>query len=118
MVHQSGRKKLNLKSSHRCSMLRNLLISLIDYGHVKTTRARAKELQRFAEKMVTIAREGKNFNNYRHVHMSLPYKQASIRKLFEEIAPKYVNRPGGYTRVILLGRRVQDTAPVARIEWV
>lgn len=118
MMHQNGRKKLNLKSSHRTAMLRNQVIHLITYGHLVSTRARVKEVQRFAEKVVTIARQGNNFNARRRVHALLPYKKEAVIKMFNEIAPEYVERPGGYTRVIPLGRRVSDTATIARLEWV
>lgn len=118
MMHQNGRKKLNLKSSHRTSLLRNQAIHLITHGHLTTTKARVKEVQRFIEKAVTIAREGNHFNARRKVHAILPYKKEAVIKLFLEIAPKYVERPGGYTRVINLGRRPSDTAPIARLEWV
>ena len=118
MRHQNGRKKLNLKSSHRRSMLRNQVIHLITYGHLVTTKANAKETQRFAEKLVTIALKGNNFNARRRAKQLLPYKDEALIKLFKEIAPKYTDRPGGYTRLISLGRRISDTALIARLEWV
>src|ERR1051326_313749 len=109
MLHQNGRKKLNLKFSHRTSMLRNQVIHLITYGELVTTKARVKEVKRLAEKVVTIAREGNNFNARRRVHAMLPYKKEAVLKLFNDIAPKYVSRPGGYTRIIPLGKRQSDT---------
>lgn len=118
MNHQSGRKKLNLEQGHRKALLRNQVISLITYGHLVTTKARVKEVRRFAEKLVTLARGGNDFNLRRRAKSLLPYKEEALIKLFSEIAPKYVNRPGGYTRIINLGRRVSDTAPIARLEWV
>ena len=118
MIHQNGRKKLNLKSSHRTALLRNQTIHLITFGHLTTTKARAKEVKRYAEKLVTIAREGNNFNARRRVQALLPYKTEAVIKLFKEIAPHYVDRPGGYTRVITWDRRQSDTAPIARLEWV
>lgn len=118
MMHQNGRKKLNLKGSHRRSLLRNQVIHLITYGHLTTTKARIKEVQRFAEKLVTIARRGNNFNDRRQVQSLLPYKQEALLSLFNDIAPRYVDRPGGYTRVIPLGRRASDTAVIAKLEWV
>ena len=118
MLHQSGRKKLNLKFSHRTSMLRNQVIHLITFGELVTTKPRVKEVKRFAEKVVTIAREGNNFNTRRRVHALLPYKREAVVKLFNDIAPKYVGRPGGYTRITPLGRRQSDTAPMAKLEWV
>jgi len=118
MKHQIGRKKLNVKPSHKRALLRNQVISLITYGHLVTTKARIKETQKLAEKLVTIARQGNNFNARRRAKQLLPYKEEALIKLFKEIAPRYINRPGGYTRVIPLGKRVSDTATVARLEWV
>ncbi len=118
MLHQSGRKKLNMKSAHRCSLLRNQVIMFITYGHLITTKARIKEVRRLAEKLVTLAREGNTFNARRRAKALLPYKDEALVKLFLEIAPRYIHRPGGYTRIIPLGRRASDTATVARLEWV
>jgi large subunit ribosomal protein L17 len=118
MMHQNGHSKLNKKEPHRRAMLRNQVLHLIEYGHLTTTRARAKEVQKLAERTVTIARVGNEFNARRRVHAMLPYKPASVIKLFKEIAPRYTQRPGGYTRLIPLGRRPSDTATIARLEWV
>ena len=118
MIHQNGRKKLNLKAPHRRSLLRNQAIHLINYGHLVSTKARIKETRRFIERAVTIAREGNTFNARRRVHALLPYDVDAVIKLFKEIAPQYVSRPGGYTRVIPMGKRMSDTATVARLEWV
>jgi len=118
MNHQNGRKKLNLKSGHRKALLRNQTIHFIKNGFLQTTRAKVKEVQRMAEKIVTMSREGYNFNTIRRVKQMLPYDESAVKKLIQEIAPKYVNRPGGYTRVIPLGKRESDTATMARLEWV
>lgn len=118
MRHQLGKKKLNLKGPHRRAMLRNQVIHLITYGHLVTTRTNAKEVRKLAEKLVTIARDGHTFNAHRRVLSLLPYKNEAILKLFKEIAPKYVDRPGGYTRLVPMGQRVSDTATVARLMWV
>lgn len=118
MRHQSGKKKLNLKPSHKRSMMRNQVIHLITYGHLTTTKARVKEVKKLAEKLVTIARKGNEFNARRRAQALLPYKQEALLKLFKEIAPKYVDRPGGYTRIVPLGQRPSDTATIARLEWV
>jgi len=118
MVHQNGRKKLNLKAPHRRALLRNQAIHMINYGHLVSTKARVKETKRLVERIVTIAREGNTFNARRRVHALLPYDVAAVIKLFKEIAPQYVSRPGGYTRVIPMGKRMSDTATVARLEWV
>ena len=118
MMHQNGRKKLNVKPSHKRSLLRNQTIHLIEFGHLTSTKTTVKEVQRFVEKLVTIAREGNNFNARRRAQALLPYKQEALVKLFKEVAPRYVDRPGGYTRVISLGKRVSDTASIARLQWV
>ena len=118
MKHQINKQKLNVKPSHRKALLRNQAIHLITYGSLTTTRARAKEVKRFVEKIVTKAREGNTFNVRRHVQAILPYKQEALAKLFHEIAPRYIGRPGGYTRLIPLGRRISDTAQIAKLEWV
>lgn len=118
MRHQIFRKKLNLKASHKKALLRNQIIHLINYGFLKTTKPRIKQVQRLAEKMVTLAREGYTFNNIRKIKQHLPYDAKAVEKLFKEIAPKYVERTGGYTRVISLGARESDTAPIAKLEWV
>jgi large subunit ribosomal protein L17 len=118
MKHQNGRRKLNLKPSHKRSLLRNQAIHLIVHGHVTSTKVTIKEVQRFVEKLVTIARVGNDFNSRRRAQALLPYKQDALLFLFKNIAPKYVDRPGGYTRVIPMGRRISDTATIARLEWV
>ena len=118
MKHQIGRAKLNLRTSHKRSLLRNQAIHLILNGHLISTKPRVKEVQRFTEKLVTIAREGNVFNARRRAQQLLPYKEEALVKLFTDIAPRYTSRPGGYTRVISLGRRPSDTAPVAKLEWV
>jgi large subunit ribosomal protein L17 len=119
MNHQNGRKKLNLPSAHRRSLLRNQAMTLIMHGSLTSTKARVKEVQKFAERLVTIARHnGGTFETRRRIHALLPYKREVVVYLCEKIAPQYVQRPGGYTRVIPLGRRTSDTAQIARLEWV
>lgn len=118
MRHQYGRKKLNLSADHRRALIRNQVISLITYGHLVTTKARVKEVRKVAEKLVTLARAGKDFNSIRRIKSILPYKMDAVEKLFDIIAPKYINRPGGYTRIINLGHRPSDTAEIAKLEWV
>ena len=118
MKHQIGKKKLNRRAAHRRAMLRNQVLHLINYGCLQTTRARVKEVQKFAERIVTVARKGEDFNTIRRVKQLLPYSDKLVQKLLKEIAPKYVDRPGGYTRVIPLGKRTSDTATIARLEWV
>ncbi|KIX85311.1 50S ribosomal protein L17 [Vermiphilus pyriformis] len=118
MNHQNGRKKLNVKSSHKRSLMRNQVIHLITFGTLTSTRANVKEVQRLAERLVTIAKEGNTFNARRRAKSMLPYKEEALIKLFKEIAPVYATRAGGYTRVIPLGQRMSDTATIAKLEWV
>ena len=91
---------------------------MIKYGCLQTTKPRIKEVQKIAEKMITLSKKGYDFNTIRRVKQALPYSNDAVNKLFKEIAPKYQDRNGGYTRVIPLGRRESDTAPIARLEWV
>lgn len=118
MKHQNGRKKLNLKPAHKKALMRNQVIHLIEHGSLKTTAARVKEVRRLAEKLVTLAKKGDDFNSIRRVRQLLPYKYSAVQKLFKEVAPKYVDRSGGYTRIIPMGQRTSDTAKIARLEWV
>lgn len=118
MNHQNGRKKLNLNAAHRRALIRNQAILFITHGTLVSTKARVKEVRRFTEKLVTLARDGNNLNARRRAKALLPYKEEALVKLFAEIAPRYVNRPGGYTRIIPLPRRISDTAEVAKLEWV
>lgn len=99
-------------------MIRNQIIHFINYGFLQTTKPRIKEVQKTVEKLVTIARKGWEFNTIRRIKQELPYDAKAAEKLIKQIAPKYLSRPGGYTRVIHLGRRASDTAPISRLEWV
>ena len=118
MKHQNGRRKLSVKPAHKKALVRNQAIHFIKNGVLQTTKTRAKEVQTFVEKTVTIARQGQDFNTIRRIRQILPYDQDTVMKLIKEVAPKYVDRPGGYTRLISLGQREGDTAKVARLEWV
>lgn len=118
MKHLNNKRKLNLKPAHRKALLRNQVIHFITHGHLTTTLAHVKEVRRLAERLVTIAAKGNDFNAVRKVKSMIPYSTDAQVKLFTEIAPTYTNRPGGYTRILKLGRRVSDTASVARLQWV
>jgi len=118
MKHQNGRAKLNLAPAHKRALVRNQTIDLIMHGAIVTTKARAKVIRSFAEKLVTLARVGNDFNARRRAKAILPYKEEALKKLFLEIAPKYVTRPGGYIRILSLGKRISDTSSMARLEWV
>ena len=105
-----GYKKLGRDSAHRKSMLRNLVTDLLREGRITTTEDRAKEARRQAEKMITLGKRGDL--HARRQAMAHIYDESVVTKLFEEIAPKYADRQGGYTRILKLGPRRGDAAEV------
>jgi large subunit ribosomal protein L17 len=105
MVKQMGGRKLGVTSSHRRALLRNMATSLFLHEKVETTIAKAKELRPFAEKIITEAKKGKHYMVRRQIHDKTVYK-----KLFEILAPRYSERPGGYTRILRLAPRQGDNA--------
>ena len=116
MRHRHGYRKLGRTSSHRAALLKNLSISLIEHGKIETTVEKAKELRSYVEKLITIA--GKNDSNaHKAVFAALQSKEAT-KTLVNEIAPKYVDRPGGYTRIIRTRIRRGDATSMAFIELV
>ena len=119
MRHLKRGRKLNRTASHRRAMLRNLAIALIAHRRIQTTDAKAKELRQFVEPLLTFAKRG-TLHARRQVRKALPGKhgQLATDTLFKELAPLVANRPGGYTRIIKLGNRTNDRAPVSLIEFV
>ena len=111
-----GYKKLGRPSAHRKSMLRNLVTDLFKYGRIQTTQDRAKETRRIAEKMITLAKRG-DLHARRQV-LAYVLDESTVTKLFEDIAPKYADRNGGYTRILKLGPRQGDNAEVVFVELV
>lgn len=111
-----GTRKLGRDTAHRTAMLRGLVTFLFENGKIETTVTRAKEVQSMAEKMLTIAKED-NLHNRRMV-LSYITKEAVTNKLFTEIAPKYADRKGGYTRVVRIGPRRGDAAEMAILELI
>ena len=111
-----GYKKLCRDSAHRKSMLRNLVTDLLREGRITTTEDRAKEARRQAEKMITLAKRG-DLHARRQV-LSYVYDETVVTKLFDEIAPKYEDRQGGYTRILKLGPRRGDIAELVFVELV
>ena len=111
-----GYKKLGIPSAHRKSMLRNLVTDLFKYGRIQTTQDRAKETRRIAEKMITLAKRG-DLHARRQV-LAYVFDESTVTKLFEDIAPKYADRNGGYTRILKLGPRQGDNAEVVFVELV
>ncbi len=116
MRHKIDHSKLGRSSAHRKAMLANMAASLFVKGSIETTLVRAKELRRTAEKLITRARGG-SLQDRRLVIARMNHKEA-VNKLFDEIAPKYVGRPGGYTRIVKTGFRKGDASPMAIIELV
>ncbi len=116
MRHKHGYRKLGRTSSHRAALLKNLSIALISHGKIETTLEKAKELRSYIEKLVTCAREGDS-NAHRAIFASLQDK-TSTNKLVTEIAPKFKERNGGYTRIIKTRTRRGDAAEMAFIEFV
>ncbi|MGH7915486.1 MAG: 50S ribosomal protein L17 [Candidatus Binataceae bacterium] len=101
MRHLNSGRKLNRTSAHRKALMRNLVLSLIQYGRLKTTDAKAKELRRWADRMVTLGKRG-DLAAHRRAYAFLG-SHSAVKKLFDEIAPRFKERPGGYTRVIKYG---------------
>lgn len=116
MRHLVKGKKLSRDASQRKSLLRNQAASLIEHQRIKTTTAKAKELRRFIEPLITRAKEDTQHNR-REVFSKLPNNEA-VSKLFEEIGPMAADRPGGYTRVLKIGNRPGDSAEMSIIELV
>ncbi len=111
-----GYRKLGRDSAHRKAMLRNLVTDLLREGRIQTTEHRAKEARRQAEKMITLGKRGDL--HARRQAMAYIYDESVVSKLFEEIAPKYADRQGGYTRILKLGPRQGDAAEVVFLELV
>ena len=116
MRHNIKNKKLNKNSSHRKAMFMNMSNSLIKHEQIKTTLAKAKELRRFVEKIITLGKKGDLLSRRKAV--SVLQDQKMLKKVFDVLAERYKNRNGGYTRIIKLGNRFGDNAPTAVIEFV
>ena len=116
MRHGLGLRKLNRTSSHRLAMLRNMMNSLIEHEAIKTTLPKAKELRRVIEPMITLANEPTVAN--RRLAFDRLRDRDSVVKLFNELGPRFKTRPGGYTRILKMGFRVGDNAPMAYVELV
>ncbi|MBL8336153.1 MAG: 50S ribosomal protein L17 [Rhodoferax sp.] len=116
MRHGHGLRKLNRTSEHRLAMLRNMMNSLIAHEAIKTTLPKAKELRRVVEPMITLAKVASVAN--RRLAFSRLRDRDSVTKLFDVLGPRYNTRPGGYTRILKMGFRVGDNAPMALVELV
>jgi len=116
MRHASGYRKLNRTHTHRKAMFSNMVVSLIEHEQIKTTLPKAKELRRFADRMISLGKKGTLHDRRRA--FSFLRDDAAVSKLFSALAERYADRPGGYTRVLKAGYRYGDNAPMAVIELV
>lgn len=117
MRHRKKGRHLNRTPSHRKALYKNAAVSLIEYGRIVTTLPKAKELRSYVEKLVTIAKKEDSVAKRRLIFSRLRSKLAT-HKLFTEISSRYVDRPGGYLRILKCGFRSGDAAPMALLIWV
>lgn len=116
MRHNKSGKRLGRNTPHRTAMLRNMVTSLFDHEKITTTDARAKELRKVVDRMITLGKRG-DLHARRQV-LSVIRDQTIVAKLFDQIGPRYKDRPGGYTRIIKIGSRLGDNAPQSIIALV
>ena len=116
MRHGHGLRKLNRTSEHRLAMLRNMCVSLLRHEAIKTTVPKAKELRRVVEHLITLGKDATVAN--RRLAFARLRDRDIVTKLFNELGPRYATRPGGYTRILKMGFRVGDNAPMAFVELV
>ncbi len=116
MRHRKSGRHLNRNSSHRKAMFKNMSCSLFEHEVIKTTLPKAKELRRVAEPLITLAKEDSVAN--RRLAFARTRSKEAVGKLFNELGPRYVNRPGGYIRIMKCGFRPGDNAPMAYVELV
>lgn len=116
MRHLNAGRKLNRSASHRRALFRNLVTALLERERIKTTDAKAKETRRLAERMITLGKEGTLAARRRA--LTFVQSRAVVKKLFDDIAPRFKERNGGYTRIVKIGIRHGDAAPVSILELV
>ncbi|WP_369600967.1 50S ribosomal protein L17 [Hahella sp. SMD15-11] len=116
MRHRKSGRKFNRTSAHRKAMFRNMAASLFEHEVIKTTLPKAKELRRVAEPLITLAKKDSVAN--RRLAFSRLRNKDAVRKLFDELGPRYEARPGGYLRILKCGFRAGDNAPLAYVELV
>lgn len=116
MRHRVAGRKLSRKTSHRLSLYRGQVTDLLRYGKLMTTEAKAKEVRLLVEKMITLGKKGDLHS--RRQALSFISDKDVVKKLFEELAPRYANRPSGYTRLVKLGPRQGDGASMAHLELI
>ena len=116
MRHRVAGVKLNRSPAHRRALFRNLVTALLEHESVRTTDAKAKELRRWGDRMITLGKQGTLHARRRAA--ALVHGRSTVKKLFDELAPRYEGRQGGYTRVVKLGVRAGDAAPLSVVELV
>jgi len=114
--HKVAGRKLGRSMSHRRALYRNLVTDLLKYEKIVTTEAKAKEVRGLAEKMITLGKEG-GLSAYRRA-LSFTLEKAVAEKIFSELASRYAERPGGYTRIVKIGPRLGDGAPMVQLSLV
>ncbi len=117
MAHRIDGRKLSRPHGPRMALYRNLIVAVLRYEKVKTTEAKAKEIRPQVERMITLAKRG-DLAARRTVVAELPDEPLVVKKLFDEIAPKYADRTSGFTRLTKIGQRAGDAAPIVQIELV
>jgi len=117
VAHGIDGRKLGRKTGPRMALYRNLVVAVLRYEQIRTTEARAKEVRGQVERMITLAKQG-TLASRRRIIAELPDEPLVIDKLINEIAPKYGDRTSGYTRVIRIGNRAGDAAPIVQLELV
>lgn len=117
MAHRIGGRKLGRKTGPRQALYKNLVVSVLRYEQIRTTEAKAKEVRGRVERMITLAKDG-SLTARRRVIAELPDEPLVVEKLFDEIAPKYGDRNSGYTRLVRIGQRAGDAAPIVQLELV
>ena len=116
MRHRMAQRKLGRPTDHRLAMIRNQITDLLRHERIRTTEARARELRREAEKVITLAKT--NDVHHRRLAQTKVFDTKVVEKLFAELGPRFADRPGGYTRLTKLGPRKGDSAPMAQVELV
>lgn len=117
MAHRIGGRKLGRTSAPRRLLYRNLVVSVLRYEQIRTTEAKAKEIRPQVEQIITLAKEG-TLASRRRIVARMPDEPLVIDKLINEIAPKYAERTSGYTRLVRIGQRAGDAAPIVQLELV
>ena len=117
MAHRIAGRKLGRKLGPRKALYKNLVVSVLRYEQVKTTEAKAKEVRPQVERVITLAKDG-SLTARRRIEAELPDEPLVIDKLMREIAPKYAGRTSGYTRIVRVGQRAGDAAPIVQLELV